>query len=130
MPIDVKLVSGFAKTLTYKVPADWPALEINMLIRVPVRTARILALIVKIYPETKQSAFFRKSRTEPFPTGSKLFFLFTATSSYYQVPTRIFYKTECMFFLKKKLNHPLTKIPDTQQDKIFQELPLPMNKEQ
>ena len=125
MLIDVKLVSGFAKTLTYKVPADWPALEINMLIRVPVRTARILALIVKIYPETKQSAFLIREalEIEPFPTDQNYFSFLQQLGSYYQVQPAYFIKRMHVFLKEKAVNHPLT-VPDTQQDKIFQEVTL------
>lgn len=120
MLIDVKLVSGFTKTLTYKVPADWPALEINMLVRVPVRSARILALIVKIYPETTPSLFSIREalQIEPFPADENYFCFLQQLGTYYQVQPAYFIKRMHVFLKEKEISHLLTTQHEQEEKKI------------
>lgn len=60
MFIDVQLLSGFNKPLTYKVPAHLGPLKPGMLVRVPIRTTESLAYVIAYYTTPKTTLFTLK----------------------------------------------------------------------
>jgi len=69
MFIDVKLISGFSKPLTYRVPENWQNLLPGTLVKVPLRAAQVTALVLRVYNEEPTTSFGLKEACyiEPFP---------------------------------------------------------------
>ncbi len=69
MFIDVKLISGFSKPLTYRVPENWQNILPGTLVRVPLRATRVPALVLRVYDKEPTTAFTLKEAcyVEPFP---------------------------------------------------------------
>ncbi len=103
MFIDVKLISGFSKPLTYKVPEGWHNICPGTIVRVPLRAGRVLGLVLKTYAEQPAITFAVKEayRVEPFPADTQYLPFLKKLGTYYLVD-EIHFISRMQSFLKEK----------------------------
>ncbi len=103
MFIDVKLISGFSKPLTYTVPTDWPAVCPGTLVRVPLRSMRALAVITRVFSEPPTTPFALKEayHIEPLPKDPHYLTFLQELGTYHQMESLHFMK-RMQSFLKEK----------------------------
>jgi primosomal protein N' (replication factor Y) len=85
MFIDVKLLSGFTKPLTYTIPSSFGVLPVGTIVKVPVRTTVVPALVVACYATKKESLFTLKEclSVEAFPKDPHYMTFITALARYH-----------------------------------------------
>lgn len=129
MFIDVKLVSGFPKPLTYKVPEEWPPITPGTLVRVPLRASRVPAIVLRSYTKEPNTPFALKEacHIEPFPQDGQYLSFLKSLNTHYLVDEVHFIKRMQSFLHEKERSElffldegpPLTKnvilTPDQQK---------------
>ena len=101
MFIEIKLLNGFKKPLTYTVPEEWDHSNLlGALIEVPLRNKRVPALITKIILEDQAITFKVKQAIKiyAFPQD-KLYHLFIEQISYYYALDQIYWLKRIKQFL-------------------------------
>lgn len=103
MFIDVKLISGFPKPLTYKVPEGWQNVHPGTVVRVPLRATRVLALVLRVYEQEPSVPFAVKEayRIEPFPNDPRYLSFLKKLGAHYLVDEIHFIK-RLQSFLREK----------------------------
>jgi len=87
MFIDVKLISGFPKPLTYRVPEEWGPVQPGTLVRVPLRAARVPAVVIRTYLQPPIVSFEIKEayRIEPFPIDTHYYSFLKKLGEHYSI---------------------------------------------
>ncbi len=120
MFIQVRLLQGFLKPLTYKVPDSWePTNLVGKLIRVPVRTQKRTALVLAQQEEApKDNRFAIKEALElaPFPADPHYYSFVTQLAAYYQTDVTHFIQRVNQFLNQKELHEPALAAQDASID--------------
>ncbi len=103
MFVDVKLLSGFTKPLTYQVPSFLGSLPIGTIVKVPVRTTIVPALVVAYYPEKKDSTFTIKEliSVEVFPKDPH-YLPFIESLAQYHLTDPVYFIARIRSFIEQK----------------------------
>lgn len=119
MFIDVKLISGFSKPLTYQIPEEWQAIKPGALVRVPLRAARVSALVLRVYKEKPVTLFALKDACfiEPFPQDAHYLPFLRGLGAYHLVDEVHFIKRMQTFLHEKERTEVLLLEQQTQEKK-------------
>lgn len=106
MFIDVKLISGLSKPLTYKVPEKFTSIVPGTLVRVPLRNKQVSALVTKIHDQDPETNFVIKeiSGLETFSNDLLYFDFLKRLSSYYALDEIHFIKRIKTFLQEKTID--------------------------
>lgn len=110
MFIDVKLLSGFPKPLTYQLPADWQPVQVGTLVRVPLRALQLSAIVIRIYetrPTDQTFAVKYATQIEQFPQDSNYLTFLKELSTYYQLDEFFCIKRLQSFLKDRKIQEPI-----------------------
>ncbi len=105
MFVDVKLLSGFSKPLTYHVPSLLNSVAVGDIVKVPVRNTTVSALVVACYSEKKESTFIVKEifSIEHFPKDP-IYLKFITALAYYHITDPIYFISRIRSFIEQKEN--------------------------
>ena len=122
---DVKLLSGFSKPLTYKIPDHISSISLGSIVKVPVRTTVVSALVVDMYATKKESAFTIKEiiSVDTFPEDKQYLGFIKKLADYHVTDPVHFISRIASFIEQKKIescdadseNQPLSSITLTDE---------------
>ncbi len=115
MFIDVKLLSGFPKPLTYQIPTDWPQVQVGTLVRVPLKAQQVSAVVIRIYEQSTETFTIRKAtQIEQFPQDPYYLTFMKELSSYYQLDEFFCIKRLKSFLKDSKIQEPIITTASTE----------------
>lgn len=108
MFIKVRLLNGFQKTLTYKIPDDWKNNNlIDKIVCVPIKNRDLAAIVVQQFPilseKEKQFEIREVIRIESFPNDKNYNNFINSLCQYYQIDKFHFIKRVKGFLTEEKL---------------------------
>ena len=102
MFIQVRLLKGFQKTLTYKVPDEWEDNNlVGKIVKVPIRNREASALVVQQFAKLSKKENFEIRAAiaiEPIPEDTHYHSFIQKLYHYYQVDRLHFVKSEAISF--------------------------------
>lgn len=103
MFVDVKLLSGFSKPLTYKIPSHLSSISIGAIVKVPIRNTIASAFVIACYTEKKESSFTVKEiiSIELFPKDV-LYLKFITSLSQYHITDPVYFIARIKNFIEQK----------------------------
>jgi primosomal protein N' (replication factor Y) (superfamily II helicase) len=126
MYINVKLLNGFSKILTYKVPSTWDIAPVKgAMVTVPLQQRTEIAFVTEVIEQLQEPVSFKirtalnleKTPCDPFYTE-----FITALSDYYLLEPLQFYKRLKSFLQQKELDSPIEQSFDHIVQKSMSEL--------
>ena len=119
MFIQVRLLKGYQKPLTYKVPDEWKKADlIGQIVRVPIRNRESSALVLAQFAKLKQKETFAikpAKAIEPFPNDTHYQNFIKKLGHYHQIDKLHFLK-RITGFLEKPLKQTLSFEQDSTTD--------------
>lgn len=125
MYIQVKLLKGLAKPLTYKVPVSWQQKDlVGTIIRVPLRNHFRPALVIKQMqqsPLAQTIAIKEADQIEPFPDDHNYYTFVEQLATYYQTESTDFIKRTTTFLHQKEIKaEPLAETDNSKPKETIQ----------
>jgi len=136
MFIQVKLLKGFQKKLTYKIPDKWKNLNlVGKIVKVPIRTQITAAIVLKQFSKLQENENFEIKEAkslEPFPKDNHYPAFIKKMAQYYQVENFHFLKRIRSFLnqTKGKVNTDLTAIDSRRANDIKKKTNVTLTEEQ